>query len=296
VDPIAKEYPELTVYQFASNRPIEGVDLDGLEYIDADWAKNVVKNEDGSFQLQVGPKVIHASRVATAGDKIFYDIGKHLYVKDKTFSEEGIYRDQITEATLVGYQLFHNIKNLPECAPSFKEATATDFNGSYDNANACKNPGGMCFAVTMARINKAYADLGEAEVLNKKGEDVQISGNSNVAKFKDPSLIGYGVGAALSNKNLGTLVSDADIWQGKLQRGAALQYWQGVKNYSDLVGKLKKGPVGGHSGIFTGYKYDDDGNIKGLLFRDYKGLRVFSKNDAKDKQVLLFGANLKDQQ
>jgi hypothetical protein len=33
VDPLAPDYPELTVYQFASNRPIDGVDLDGLEYV-----------------------------------------------------------------------------------------------------------------------------------------------------------------------------------------------------------------------------------------------------------------------
>jgi RHS repeat-associated protein len=32
VDPITAQYPELTPYQFASNRPIEGVDLDGLEF------------------------------------------------------------------------------------------------------------------------------------------------------------------------------------------------------------------------------------------------------------------------
>jgi RHS repeat-associated protein len=32
VDPIAKQYPELTPYQFASNRPIDGIDLDGLEF------------------------------------------------------------------------------------------------------------------------------------------------------------------------------------------------------------------------------------------------------------------------
>lgn len=29
-DPITQEYPELTPYQFASNRPIDGIDLDGL--------------------------------------------------------------------------------------------------------------------------------------------------------------------------------------------------------------------------------------------------------------------------
>lgn len=31
VDPLTKEYPELTPYQFASNTPIKAVDLDGLE-------------------------------------------------------------------------------------------------------------------------------------------------------------------------------------------------------------------------------------------------------------------------
>lgn len=31
VDPLTKSYPELTPYQFASNRPIEAIDLDGLE-------------------------------------------------------------------------------------------------------------------------------------------------------------------------------------------------------------------------------------------------------------------------
>jgi RHS repeat-associated protein len=32
VDPLTKSYPMLTPYQFASNRPIEGIDLDGLEF------------------------------------------------------------------------------------------------------------------------------------------------------------------------------------------------------------------------------------------------------------------------
>jgi RHS repeat-associated protein len=33
VDPIAAKYPELTPFQFASNRPIDGIDLDGLEFM-----------------------------------------------------------------------------------------------------------------------------------------------------------------------------------------------------------------------------------------------------------------------
>jgi hypothetical protein len=33
VDPLTKSYPMLTPYQFASNRPINGIDLDGLEWV-----------------------------------------------------------------------------------------------------------------------------------------------------------------------------------------------------------------------------------------------------------------------
>ncbi len=36
VDPLQKKYPELTPYQYASNRPIDGVDLDGLEFFKYD--------------------------------------------------------------------------------------------------------------------------------------------------------------------------------------------------------------------------------------------------------------------
>ncbi len=33
VDPLTRLYPMLTPFQFASNRPIDGIDLDGLEYV-----------------------------------------------------------------------------------------------------------------------------------------------------------------------------------------------------------------------------------------------------------------------
>ena len=33
IDPITSKYPELTAYQFASNRPVQGIDLDGLEFV-----------------------------------------------------------------------------------------------------------------------------------------------------------------------------------------------------------------------------------------------------------------------
>ena len=55
VDPIADEYPQLTPYQFASNQPIESVDMDGLER----WDFRALKGEDGKAKLTFvfkGPK------------------------------------------------------------------------------------------------------------------------------------------------------------------------------------------------------------------------------------------------
>jgi len=39
VDPLTKSYPMLTPYQYASNSPISGVDLDGLEYLHSEDAR-----------------------------------------------------------------------------------------------------------------------------------------------------------------------------------------------------------------------------------------------------------------
>lgn len=41
VDPITKSYPELSPYQFASNRPIDGIDQDGLE-----WELSTIRDQN----------------------------------------------------------------------------------------------------------------------------------------------------------------------------------------------------------------------------------------------------------
>ncbi|MEM7549570.1 MAG: RHS repeat-associated core domain-containing protein [Bacteroidota bacterium] len=54
VDPLTKSYPMLTPYQFASNRPIDGIDLDGLEhkryYITLDDGGTQIKKREGWFR------------------------------------------------------------------------------------------------------------------------------------------------------------------------------------------------------------------------------------------------------
>ncbi len=62
VDPLTKKYPMLTPYQFASNSPISGIDLDGLEYYYAADGNLVAKSRDNNTQV----RVIQAKDVTTA--------------------------------------------------------------------------------------------------------------------------------------------------------------------------------------------------------------------------------------
>ncbi|SNT14262.1 RHS repeat-associated core domain-containing protein [Ekhidna lutea] len=51
-DPLTKSYPELTPYQFASNSPIDGIDLDGLEYLSKDEARVSIVNGTAFIRLE----------------------------------------------------------------------------------------------------------------------------------------------------------------------------------------------------------------------------------------------------
>jgi RHS repeat-associated protein len=48
VDPITYQYPELTPYQFASNRPIDGIDQDGLE-----WMQSIPNSIKWKAQIKI---------------------------------------------------------------------------------------------------------------------------------------------------------------------------------------------------------------------------------------------------
>ncbi len=51
IDPIAGKYPMLTPYQFCSNRPIDGKDIDGLEYGTIHVTVNVSTGENSSLYV-----------------------------------------------------------------------------------------------------------------------------------------------------------------------------------------------------------------------------------------------------
>ncbi|ATL49378.1 hypothetical protein COR50_20565 [Chitinophaga caeni] len=74
VDPISKSYPELTPYQFASNRPVDAIDIDGLEaYVltqSFDGKGNIMSSSfvwnEGAAPVKNG-QVHYIQRIVTSG-------------------------------------------------------------------------------------------------------------------------------------------------------------------------------------------------------------------------------------
>jgi RHS repeat-associated protein len=58
VDPLGKDYPELTSYQYSSNRPIDGIDVDGLEFA---WAQDLWNQAKSGYNTTI--KVIKESYI-----------------------------------------------------------------------------------------------------------------------------------------------------------------------------------------------------------------------------------------
>lgn len=69
VDPLTAKYPELTPYQFASNRPIDGVDLDGNE-----WASQ----SKFTFDLVTGQWVNNVLEMVFKLNKLIVPLKKHI--------------------------------------------------------------------------------------------------------------------------------------------------------------------------------------------------------------------------
>lgn len=87
VDPITASYPQLTPYQFASNSPIAGIDLDGLEFFYSADGKKLGKSGTGT-QFRVATKYSTVQQCNTNGtikSTIYY---AHAWTEYKTNSDK----------------------------------------------------------------------------------------------------------------------------------------------------------------------------------------------------------------
>lgn len=111
VDPITKKYPELTPYQFASNRPIDGIDLDGKEF--ENYRSNQIIKNKGVAALPI----------------IDYHHGRGPLVK-------GTYNEQL----LSDEQSFQSLKEVYTTNPGIIHNIGNKY-AQYDVLNQSKGKG-----------------------------------------------------------------------------------------------------------------------------------------------------------
>ena len=110
VDPITQNYPMLTPYQFASNSPISGIDLDGLEYYYAADGNLIAKSRDNNTQV----RVIKSEDVATAWQLLRRKVGVTTADLNKISTDVGITNAELnTRAFMSTLKQTENGGNAP---------------------------------------------------------------------------------------------------------------------------------------------------------------------------------------
>ncbi|MDX2248303.1 MAG: hypothetical protein SF052_16085 [Bacteroidia bacterium] len=297
-DPLAAEYPWNSPYAFSENRVMDGVELEGLEYLSVTQAEKLgfgLELSNEGTKMSWGEMAFGTYERTYFGGKHYLNLGYHLYFDGTNPSLIGKRSDQITVETKIGATLSYNFFNLPKAPKGYlRPPTYSNPEKSWAVANTYQDCWGMCFAVSMARYNQAYKNVTgkHSDLLTQvnPSTDYALSGTILGPSLPD-NLFGYGVAGALANKRYAELVTEEEIWEGKLQIGAIVQWWAFPTFAAAKNSNFKRE---GHSGIFRDYSYDQDGNINGLKFFDYKGFQSIDKGAFKAAGFSIVGGNLID--
>jgi hypothetical protein len=180
VDPIAAKYPMLTPYQFASNRPIDGIDQDGLEYLSTEdkRVQQTTANSDGTYEVTLDKKHKKLERVTkeTIGGKDYFNLRHDMYYGKKGWSYNGIGKSK-TLATQnleppVGERTFSRDDFVTKAWPKM---TGTEMNNiqKMDIDAGCIGITSCVLGASGADVTKArggYNTLGRAQAAKQQAE------------------------------------------------------------------------------------------------------------------------------
>jgi RHS repeat-associated protein len=89
VDPLAPKYPHNSPYAFSENRLVDGVELEGLEYVsckngDIDCQQ---ENNDGTYSVTIGYNEFPGVTKETIDGDDYFNLGKKMYSGENGWSE-----------------------------------------------------------------------------------------------------------------------------------------------------------------------------------------------------------------
>ena len=99
IDPLAAKYPHNSSYAFSENRVIDGVELEGAEFLGVNDPNitSAQSNKDGTYSLTLkGDVKITASGINNYNGQSYYNTGQNLYCTDKGISTSGTKAQKFT--------------------------------------------------------------------------------------------------------------------------------------------------------------------------------------------------------
>ena len=278
VDPLTKAYPELTPYQFASNRPIDGIDLDGLEYLDKD---------ESNFKLIMGQTFLSRSRFyeiyGTHGNVIAGSVRTDAYGLSYTGAtlpvQQNILLDDPDKYPLYSGQFAKSLNDIgKKLQTDFHKIPAKRRNGksnrkrnrdmkSYQNSAAAARGAGK-IGLTFIAVDLAHDAYKSVTGYLDMVEDTEQSKFVDMAWEAVGTALDYGL-IPTENQNVNDISRIADfVLRGKLiEDNAALQ---------EVAVKVSKQ-------VAQNYRYPVDIEIPSSGMDNFPAQPV-DKTDLKDKE------------
>lgn len=151
MDPISKKFPELTPYQFASNRPIDGIDLDGLE-----WAGTTNKHNMANVGNPSQSNVDWQGVILMAAQSYWGGMRQSVADMAEGFSAENVHGSWSNFKGLVSDFGMMTIGDK-DAIKSFSQRT---FNGSMTVANTLVEPVNFIATMNKRSLNENMYGLG----------------------------------------------------------------------------------------------------------------------------------------
>jgi RHS repeat-associated protein len=101
IDPLMAKYPHNSPYAFSENRVIDGVELEGLEFLSLNNSgvniNEQQQNDDGTYNITLGSETFDNIGVETFDGQQYFNLRKHLYYGDNGWSASGSESQRMTQ-------------------------------------------------------------------------------------------------------------------------------------------------------------------------------------------------------
>jgi len=135
VDPLRFDYPWNSTYAFAENRVIDGIDLEGLEFISVNNSginPTDHKNENGTYSFSLGTMNFENISMIEFDGTNYFDLNQHVYYSENGWTSTGPESDRITQWP--NRPLFENMWNyLPSTSINAPNLIGGKVKWNFDN-------------------------------------------------------------------------------------------------------------------------------------------------------------------